>query len=234
MIVTIVTKGSSSSGNFGHAGRPGKVGGSSSVVTNVHGSDYYLYRGTLNALSKDLSGDEWSAWDTAASDRMAAVAEETKRIYGDYSHSENATLWTQHPGRLRYGANKFTGEIDPNADVYQKEILVAKLVQDEVLYRGVFGTYANELMSNKPGDDIILTSFSSTSRSRDIANVFMRNALGVMLVIHASKGKSALYVHDLASELILPAYAKLKVLNVNTNTNVVEVEYIGVEDSHAS
>lgn len=36
----IVTKGSSSSGNFGHAGRPGKVGGSSSSLLGP-GSDFY-------------------------------------------------------------------------------------------------------------------------------------------------------------------------------------------------
>jgi len=207
--VKVILKGGSGSGHRGHAGRPGSVGGSLPGVGGLFEAP-----------------EDW-VWDAKATASMMAVMTETRQLYGTHSTSDAAKSWTSSK-HIWHGDNKFEGGWHPLAKSYQREILDSKLPKSETLYRGVRGDHAEKLMQLNAGDELILSRVSSTSRSIDVSSSFRREGPSVMLVIRAAKGMPGMYIHDVASEIILPAYSTFNVVGKIGNT--IHMEYTGVRD----
>lgn len=210
MKILVKIKGGSGSGNFNHAGIPGHQGGSAPKLFGIP--------------------DTWE-WDSAASSRMQAVSIETSELYGTPSNSVGSKLWTSAVS-VWYGDDEFRGGWHPEAKNLQREILEHPLPRDEILYRGVYGDHSKELQSLAVGDEVVLERFSSTSRSQDVSHSFkMPGRDFSMLIIHAKEGTPALYIHAMASEFLLPAYTKLKV--IGKVGQAIHVEFAGVDDPYA-
>ena len=190
-------------------------------------------RGTHGAGSMDRSEaqdlDQQAAILMGGEDRdknleiqaMQAMSEETAEIYGTPSRSEAATAHWKGKQLLVKGQ-------DVLGRAFQKEISTSSLPRDEILYRGVHGQYAKELSEASIGDSISSGNyFSSTSRSQVVAEMF-RSGSGILMRIRAAKGKPGLYVGPLASEIVLPAYVRLRV--VGKSGSVIDMEYEGINN----
>ena len=153
---------------------------------------------------------------------MKAMSEETAEAYGTPSRSESATAHWKGKQLLVKGE-------DALGQAFQKEILASPLQREEILYRGVHGQYAKELSTATVGDTMSFGHFfSSTSRSQVVAQMF-QGPSGMLIRIRAARGKPGLYVGPMASEIVLPAYAQLRI--IGKSGSVVDVEYEGVGDA---
>ena len=108
----------------------------------------------------------------------------------------------------------------------------SRLTQDVTLYRGVidFSGFDN----SKPGEEFSLSTFSSTSRSKEWAQEFaeFRGRRGGLIVIDAPKGSHALDMALFArhgsdeDELLLPRNSKFRVENYDSGRRELHVTLI--------
>jgi len=213
-------KGGPGSGNYGHSGRPGLVGGSG-------GGEGISKVGDMVSKFEDLRSRGFlTEVDDASWKTMARDAAKTAEMYGEPSTNEGAVAHTKAEN-IWYGDNPLYGGWHPLAEGLQNAILASPLPINEVLYRGVYGRYVEDLLSIGVGEEFGISEFASTSRSMEIAKVFMRDVTkGALLIINAREGMPALYIHDLASEFLLPATAKFMVTDIKGN--MMFVDYVGV------
>jgi len=219
--------GSGYSKEEGHKGRPGKVGGSTKSSQTKNDID-----SKFDDVISFMKNEGQDIWSNDSIERMKNVSRETSELYEKPSSSDGVDIWTTNTSTLWYGEHPYrNGQRNPIGDKLQEEIMNSPLPRDEILYRGVHGSYAKSLLDTKVGDEFTLsnTKFSSTSRSLDVAISFQKDFGqddGALMVIDAPAGSPALYAHDLASEFLLPAGATFKV--VDKVGNSLHLLYTGV------
>lgn len=178
------------SGNFGHAGRPGEVGGS------AEGGDDLIW------IVAKMRADSEGFLSSAEAKRLASSLRDplgswyAMRSYWDHgSASMNKAL---RAGRVPKGAKL----ID--------EFIAAKSDSPDVLWRG--GVKPSVIKSWKVGQEVKDLAYMSTSASRDTAQTFGDD---VLIKITAAKGIGARSpAWDWEKEVTLPRNLPLKVVAI--------------------
>lgn len=204
--------GGKGSGNFGHAGRPGEVGGSASESVGANP----IFDDQKHTLDFDIRKVDniWKQVDDGVGEWTEEEKDLSDIYYGSGYHNINLIL---------------RGEENPvpgNEERYQKAIKTlndrlekSSLKNDTMLYRGVnLSDYVKEDSLPNIGDEISYGGFSSASvdpeqslrwgasRSKD-------SPAAMMLAIKAKKGSKAIKRWDKNEyEVTLPPNAKLKVV----------------------
>jgi hypothetical protein len=106
--------------------------------------------------------------------------------------------------------------------------------EDQLLYRGVDRTYAEELERQglEAGDTLVERAFLSTSRSKTVARRFLGYEPGGLLFrIRVAKGMRALNLTPYAvgsdeEEYLLPRETRMKVLGYDGDDDVLDLEVV--------
>lgn len=221
-----INKGGEGSGNFGHAGRPGEKGGSLPKGTGRLSNEekkehfkrvldtYYEY-----GINKKYSYEQLRS--------MAAKSVETADIYGQALSKTTDIGQKYTTNRIREVYNDFEGWNEDGIEL-QKELHRHEIQMDETVYRGVHGKYADMLRNMEVGEvHDIGGRFASTSRSKEVTDLFQRED-GYKMNINVKKGQKGAFIAENASEIILPAYTKLKKTGEN-EFEIVEQNMFGDE-----
>ena len=207
---SVVLNGGKGSGNFGHSGRPGEVGGS---------GDGKLSFAKLRKLT-NWTDNEWAyaSGYFASFDRTTAV--------NNYLKTGEDKLIEGSDGEIM--ASDCAREL-------QKKIENTEFPEDGVLYRGIAVKKDKffELVEN----GFQVTGFQSTSvdrkKAEDILNLYQdrwikRRGIGedaylhLVLKINVKKGqKFAASLHDSEKEVVLPDKTKFKVADTEKNKSLI-------------
>ena len=236
-------KGGPGSGNFGHAGRPGEVGGSA-----PSGSSSGADSGRISSLAAKPAArpSQPTAAKPITSPKPARPVSNpdkfTRELKVKPSSQDQDVVYTyQSPTFFQVNSHLRTGTAT-NPEVAKQ--IAAKMDEtfarapamprDVEVYRGMslkhFGvSNPKELV----GKEIVDSGFTSTSFDRRVADKFASSTeQGVILAIRVPKGTKAIPVNEYAMrlpehELVLNRGGKYRVVGIRSGpTPVVEVEYI--------
>jgi len=220
--------GGKGSGNFGHSGRPGLVGGSGDgevlgVAPEFNGDKLTFPKIDAKKAFKSVS-DGAGAWTTHEIDYASIY-------YGSGYHNINAMLRGE-PNPVPGNEERYQNAIQVMKDRMEK----SSLSQDTMVYRGVnIGRYTTEDQLPQVGDEISYQGFSSTSMNPYEAMGWgKRNAdtPPAILAIRAKKGAKAIKrFNSVETELTLPPNAKLKVVGRHLARDVFQGEGIDTLDN---
>lgn len=223
-LVITATKGGPGSGNFGHAGRPGEVGGSAPKGSSR----------PIAAKPPETQPRQFTDWKEAE-----AWVQEHGEPESAMSMGEQNAIYDYTEGGFYFTNGLLRGTVDEDeADgpIVRKYIAAldamekrGHIPEDVTLYRG-FNT-DNEM---RPGQIVSDKGFVSTSVMRGTADHFLpgNKKYGVLLKIHAHKGSNAIIVTIARKEgeVILPRGSRFKVKSVTWNegksTYEAEVDHL--------
>lgn len=257
-----IREGGAGSGNFGHAGRPGKVGGSLTGISKEH---FNLVHAMVKKYVKNVKGADTS--------EAATLRGFINRFEGkddlDGMSSKQVVSFMRHVWVTPYvvtNASKLVTEHFQAIKAYMEEqqaifqrYLTDRGEKSAIFWRGVHSEQAKLLSKVKIGDTIELGPLMSTSFERHVAehfsslirgrgyhavlkftgvspaDIFACPGLGAVSKL-ASIGKDRF--GDTESEVILKGAAKWRVLNSTTNTRKDSIgrdlitQYITLEKSN--
>jgi hypothetical protein len=202
--VALSLKGSSSSGNYGHQGIPGHVGGSA-AGTNVSGEFTEADPQELNKhyqlKDKFAAAIDNSALNLYTSSGHDVVNRKLRK--GSYAKSIHASEWRESE------VKDLTTRLD---DAFDKAPTVP---HNMVVYRGVD---EEAFAGLQKGDSFVDKGFVSTSIDRSEART------GMQVEIRVPKGTKGIYVEQVSAvpselEMILNRGTKFKVLELNREVN---------------
>lgn len=218
--VLVHYKGSSKSGNYGHAGRRGKVGGSAPK------SAAPVFREFDNSIERDalLASIYPEKANGCPEDNVECKA------YDNYTDGRY-----RHMNELLRSGKPYYSEIykeeDARRDIqYIDNLMKAHTVPESiVVYRGAVMPSTAFKQCN-PGDEFEDKGFVSTSLAKYTADAFCteeaaayrRDSYRVSMTIRVPKGSHALGCVGMGeSELTLPRGSKFRVLDVSVDYNGV-------------
>lgn len=216
-------KGGAGSGNWGHAGRPGKRGGSASKG----GGSSHGKRGGANGKTKQVSPAQTkqpkqSGESTDPKTWKDRLSESEMDAVANYAGSGYLTINKGlRTGKLSKQDQKTVQELD-------KALAKSKLASDETLYekqtlfRAAEIPAVNEAIKNGKLNGLEFTDdgFVSTTTNKAVADNFNRSDNGRMFIINAPKGTNAAPVSDLGlglkgeDEILLARKTKFRVSGV--------------------
>lgn len=199
-VIRVRFKGGPGSGNFGHAGRPGQVGGSAAgdgrSFSNAKDATNYLNGST--GINPSLSTEEDNA---------------LARYKGDTFFDVNAILRGTSGGEL---SEEGYEAMERDISLIDSAMNKSRLDDDVTIWRGAGWDVFDE--DDLTGSIITDDGFPSTSLSKRIAE---SHADGVILKIHATKGSRGLNMERWKggtrgeAELLLPRNSKFRVVGDN-------------------
>ena len=235
-----VTEGGSGSGNFGHAGRPGEVGGSAPSGQFVNNDDPAEgpFPLEIPSSAKDFGtiGDDLMTVPYSQSSETKAMEfglnqinnADTNTLLKDNEEVYNAVYDYMNEGykvvNEYYHKNKlphgFTQNFVDNMVDAIDEACENEIQSDIVVYRSM------KVKDLDIGDEFIDQGYVSTSLDRSIASSFQH---GMLARIYVPKGSYGLFLGNVPSggrqewEVLLARQTKFRVLNREGNRIELEV-----------
>lgn len=224
------TLGGAGSGNFGHAGRPGEVGGSGEGNDGKSFLNMAYGRATAKRFVKlfEAAGVEPG--------QMQQAAMVLHGYFGDYSDRVNYDL-------------RYKGEMGPDQELMNRIVTNAGPYQNksDVVFRGLY--FANEekgknfLDSLQKGAVITDRGFQSATSDKNVAHDFAlqqegvprtgaRTGIGVVVNIRGTKGVGMDvpdFLNEDEPEILLPAGTSYRVENVTREGKAWEVHAVLVK-----
>ena len=217
--------GGKGSGNFGHSGRPGEVGGSSASEHSSAGENT-VYKKMVN--SSNLNDEE----------------KKYAKYWEDYS-AEFLALAGEDPQDFDYDLEEFEDgrTFDEGREFFDSMIRKRKFPEDAVVYRRLQFTTKEELENAVRKNFISDTpqATSATLNPKQIQEAKINPfALGdkenrIILKINVKKGQSGLALDNPMDEIILPRHSEFKVIKEDekidgiTTYNVDYIEHTSKE-----
>ncbi len=229
--LNINVKGSGRSGNWGHAGRPGKRGGSSPASTGGAGFVRFDVPPAIRVdglppdarAFHDAYGDTWDAWtDVGAGEGFENYTRGDSEII-------NGGLRKAEGGE---DVDRFVSQTDLDTiNELDRNIEVAEAPQDFVAYRG-----GRVPADAQPGDTFTDHGYVSTSLSKNTADGFMAEMGGSndrgdpkVLEIRVPEGHPAAYLDGEFSnwpdeyEVLLPRGMTFSIAAIQGDTVIVDI-----------
>ena len=211
-IKSYLSEGGEGSGNFGHAGRPGEVGGS---LPQGENGEFPVLPST-NEPTPDLT----DLIDEARPEEKDALLKYCSLEAWDMnSYLRKGQSWT--------GPEWFEGQLKKHVAALDSLMSKSVVNQNLTVFRGLkfydseqFDSFLDGLKNDILVDD----GFVSTSTLKDISQGFMEGEKSALMVIEVPKGSHALWVPGLGAgkderELILPRSSRFKVLDITKDKN---------------
>lgn len=239
-------KGSSTSGNYGHGGRPGKEGGSvpkgsgggsSSVVMEkkpqIKPEKKLVKKGDFKIVPKDDMMNQFSKWADSISDDERRAMNTWQGGTGKYKEM-NAYLRANDVTRKHVESSRRTADklLVANAKTIETVLNRGELKQDTQLFRAS----SIPALDPKNGQSLVGTKFTdkgftATTTDRAYAKKF-KNYVGgdkaYIIQINAKKGTKGGFMdrfrHLSESEFLMPQGSSFVVTKVNENSRIITVE----------
>lgn len=211
IILKDVFKGSKGSGNFGHAGRGGKVGGSSSITTvNPQDSTWANKVPNFNVSVND--------YNKVSISTVNDLDDKDQSILNGYKMADYDVI-----NRGLRSGNFYDEVYKDNVKELDKLIDKSILNENTIAYRGLTDSGKKRIGNANVFED---KGFVSASMSPNVASSFS-NKKGDLLEIYIPKGKNILPIDKFTSadlgefnerEFVLPHGSKFKVLGKRKET----------------
>lgn len=229
-------KGGAGSGNYGHSGRPGLIGGSMAVSLGVASAITRVIANTVDQTPLPGEGDieftipaKYSDLKTPSDAEIAAIAKNQEAVIGNLPKEQTDALKTyaqdvpstEINGAFRHGETLPTEKLQTVAAL-DSAINKTSTDRNLQLYRGLKlrEGYANQrnLDNFAPGTVIQDKGFVSASLDKEIAAEFSDRSSAIM-VMDVPKGSKAFAMYDgfgpkRESEMLLPRNLSFKVEGV--------------------
>jgi len=231
-MLTIRLKGGSGSGNFGHAGREGEVGGSASgdggkLFNELDDESYAQFvHGTYNVIKY------WGDPGTVDNDEFGKNFDALAKYKGYGYKSINKALREGKPPTKTAKLIQDTISGDASGYVYDtidgKVVNYTKAPEDMLAYRALGDSKAVRSMEFKPGQIFKDLGFSSVSLRRSGAETV--SDIKVMMRINIPKGSRGLMLEGLLAidtgeyEWLLPMGNRFKVSDVSESGGITLVD----------
>lgn len=214
------TKGGAGSGNFGHAGRPGKRGGS------VGGGGHAALEQNYGVLPRNFESNPDDFRDKEWVSGLSREEKQAIRNYTQSSYSINSVL------RQDVDVNDYWNESEKLTVKHLNSVLErASIPNDGYVFRGISGKW----FPKEKGTTYTDRAFMSTSASPEVAINWGRTQI---MRIAVKKGQKGAYIDDVSlrggeKELILPRNSVFTIVGVRKiqhfsgEITVTDVEYIG-------
>lgn len=217
------TNGGKGSGNFGHEGRPGKIGGSGKGTGKESEYDEYITRGAR--FSKLNQQTNWNSYELHSILPYFGDFANTSRVQNYLMGGDDSSL------SMTVMASDCVIEM-------KRKMEKTTFQEDETLYRGML--IRNDRLQRSIDNGFTFSGFQSTTMEGNHATEIIKEQLKsekydpkfytpVLLKINAKKGGHfAASPYDVEKEIVLPDNIKFKVKKQSENSSgykIFEVDY---------